>query len=901
MATPATLTEALAASRAPVKLLLVVPAPINDVNRLNLNVELAEINAALEYIRAPVDIFRLNPATLGSLRVALATQAFDIVHIAAHAGAAGLEFEDDDGTAIHVTEDQFAALFANYRESLLILNGCSTEALANRISRDAPNLTTLSIADDLGRRDAVRLVGAIYRQILTETPERVALSAADALRHRRGTDRRSPVRVRGAGSGRKPAEIHLGVAWPTYYACTQPSNVPNPHKMVVDRVVELVKIYDLFFDDSVNGPYSGLVGIPGSGKTTLVKTAANRYGWHFTHGTGYISLRGGFSITDLGRAFGWRKPASVLSVTQAAKQLSRGRHLLILDDMEEAGQEAVADVTALLDAWDTTLGGRAILVFHTHRADFQDLIGANWITVRELPVDAASDLMIACLGGLENTRRALGTEVSEASRLCFGHPKTIESAASLLQLGQRWVDLKIELQQLTGEGPLAVNDEMLGRVIARLETRASAVRDLLDAWIVLEDSCLESVWRRLAVAESRGNSAKTQLDRALGELHGASLIDRYDLGGDSRCVLHPLLVGHLRHRHATMSEARTRQLVRTQLAEQARLALADDYPAGEAANIRRVLSLAQALEMDKDIVSYGVAAVGDPQLPLALRGPWPLARDVLNVTIDAAESTGDNEQAARFLLVYGTVEYRLANFPAARQAYERAASLSTATGSTTLHLLTLRGTGQVLYRMGDLDAAEEVYQRARELAGDAAVAVDIDHQLGKVAYRRGQFATARSLLENVRDARQQAGRARDLAKTLHELGRVEHATGNRVAARALYEEALALERAVKDSVTEQATLFQLARLALDEGRVGDSEHLLAQSRRLSEELADEVWIVHADYGQALLAFANGDYPAALEKAHVALEKSKKMHIGLSAEIHEWIERLGSSQADSTGE
>ena len=141
MATPVTLTQALAVSHAPVKLLLVVPSPINDANRLNLSAELAESNAALELIRAPVDIVRLNPPTLGSLRLALATQAFDIVHVAAHAGPAGVELEDDDGTAILINEDQFADLFGGHRKSLLILNGCSTEALADRIGRDAPSPT----------------------------------------------------------------------------------------------------------------------------------------------------------------------------------------------------------------------------------------------------------------------------------------------------------------------------------------------------------------------------------------------------------------------------------------------------------------------------------------------------------------------------------------------------------------------------------------------------------------------------------------------------------------------------------------------------------------------------------------------------------------------------------------
>jgi tetratricopeptide (TPR) repeat protein len=410
--------------------------------------------------------------------------------------------------------------------------------------------------------------------------------------------------------------------------------------------------------------------------------------------------------------------------------MSRGRHLLVLDDIEEAGTEAIAETRALLSAWDTTLGGRAVLVFHTRRADFQDLIGANRVTVRGLSVEAGSDFIVARLGGAEHARQAVGGDVSETSQVCHGHPRTIGSAASPLRLGQRWADLKTEFQQLSGEGALAVNDEMLGRVIARLEQRAPAVRDLLDAWTVLEDGCQESIWRRLAVADPRSNPAKGQLDVALGELHGASLIDRYEVSGVGRCVMHPLLVAHLRRRHDALSEQRTRQIVKTQLAEQSRLASADDYPTGEAGNIKRALHLARRLGLDRDIVRYGIAAAGDQQLPLVRRGPWQLARDVLDVAVSGAEAISDNDRAAQFLLVRGTVEYRLANFEAARQAYERAASLATGTGHTSLRLLALRGMGQVLYRVGELDEAERLYQSVRQLAGEDPVAVDIDHRLG---------------------------------------------------------------------------------------------------------------------------------------------------------------------------
>src|SRR5262249_19067681 len=149
------------------------------------------------------------------------------------------------------------------------------------------------------------------------------------------------------------------------------------------------------------------------------------------------------------------------------------------------------------------------------------------------------------------------------------------------------------------------------------------------------------------------------------------------------------------------------------------------------------------------IVKYGVTVAGDGQRVLVRHGPWQLARDVLDLAVEAAEADADDEQVAQFLLARGTVEYRLADFPAASQSYEMAASRSAAAGNPTRRMWALRGRGQLLSRAGDRDQAERVYERARQLAADDADTADIDHQLGKVAYRRGQFAEARELLRRV--------------------------------------------------------------------------------------------------------------------------------------------------------
>ena len=562
------------------------------------------------------------------------------------------------------------------------------------------------------------------------------------------------------------------------------------------------------------------------------------------------------------------------------------------------------EILSLLNEWDTSLGGRAIIVLHSQRAEFAEAIGRNWIQVKGLPANAARDLMESRLGSKEEAKKVLGPDLAVIPDLCFGHPKTIESTALLIELGERWSDIKEDLLRLSGHGPLSVNDEMMGRVIERLEDRTPAVRDLLDAWAVFEDRCRESVWRKVAVGRV-GDPAQQRrtFDAALRALQGATLIERYDEGGEARCLMHPLLVSHLRKRHAHLSREKLEDLARTQLRLEGDLASADRYPAEESGNVRRALELAKELQMWSAVLEYCDKVAGQSYLPLLRGGPWPLARDILDLAVEAASFLEDREREARFLLVRGMVEYRLAELGNAESAYMAASELSSEINEDSIKLAALWGIGRIRYRMGDFDEARDIYLKAKAEAGDqdeVAVA-DVDHELGKVLYRKGELQEARELFAKAREVRERVGKSRELARSLHELARVEHATGNLVSARALYTEALELERENNDPVTEQATLFQLGRLAIDEGRMAEAERSFSLSKKVTERLGDKIWLAHAQYGHALLAYAAGDIENAVEQARLALAQAQKLQIGLAVEVEEWVAGITRNEHQGKGQ
>ena len=889
MPQPTTLTEALTLSNNRVRILLVAPSPINDPNRLQPEAELGEIYGVLDNLRIKADIFRLNPSTIDNLRFALATGKFDIIHIASHGSETGIDFEDIDGTAYHISVQEFAHLFRDCPKCLVIINGCTTEPVGDELARISNNITTISIAGGILRQSALRAISTIYRLIFAGMPpETVAREVSRILLTPRGDQ--SQLAVSGRNSKEPAFTVPVGDGRPNYYACMPRTNIQPRRMPVFDREDEMLRLHTALFD---GGPYIGLVGITGIGKTALLQAAVTRYGWQFTDGIGYLSLRADLSFGNLPDIFGWSAHEDESTYLDISTRLSDGRYLLIFDDAEDASSDAVTEMLALLSRWDTSLGSRAIVVLHTRRAEFIDAIGINWIPVKGLPSNAARDLIESKLGSKEEARRRIGTDVALVPDLCFGHPKTIESTASLLQLGERWSEVKDDLVRLSGQGPLSANDEIMGRIIGRLEDREPGVRDLLDAWTVFEDRCREEVWRNVATG-GIGDPAshRNLIDSALRALQGATLIERYDDDYEARCLMHPLLVSHLRRRHASLTNEKNQRLVRSQLQQQVTMTSADRFPGEEAGNVRRTLQLGKQLTMWPTLLAYCENVAGDADLPLVRRGPWPLARDILDLAVEAAENLGDQLKAARFLLVRGIVEYRLAELDKAESAYQTVAQLAESTGDDKSWLSAMHGWGRVRYRMGDFEAAQEIYARAKDSEHkDTITLANIDHEFGKVLYRKGDLAGARALFDGARQVRQEAGLHRPLARSLHELARVEHAAGDLPTARLLYTEALELERSFNDPVTEQATLFQLGRLALDEGNADEAGVWFDESTKVTIRLGDRIWMAHDLYGQALLAKARGDIDGARSAAENAIAESERLGIGLAKELTKWLDTI----------
>jgi tetratricopeptide (TPR) repeat protein len=164
---------------------------------------------------------------------------------------------------------------------------------------------------------------------------------------------------------------------------------------------------------------------------------------------------------------------------------------------------------------------------------------------------------------------------------------------------------------------------------------------------------------------------------------------------------------------------------------------------------------------------------------------------------------------------------------------------------------------------------------------------DIEHQLGKVLMRKGRLDDARDAFVRVLAARDTGEPGREYAKTVHELARIHHLQHDLDRARELYLQALDLERRRGDFLMEQATLFQLGKLQLELEDIEAADQHFHESRQISLNLGDKIWMIHGEYGLALIAWARGDRAKAASMASSAIRQADELQIGLAREIREW--------------
>lgn len=200
------------------------------------------------------------------------------------------------------------------------------------------------------------------------------------------------------------------------------------------------------------------------------------------------------------------------------------------------------------------------------------------------------------------------------------------------------------------------------------------------------------------------------------------------------------------------------------------------------------------------------------------------------------------------------------------------------------------GLGVVALKRGELETAwERLQQAAQNPSLKPLDKAQIMHELGRVAWRRGQTQDAENYLKRALELQQQHGDTPlNIAKTLYNIGTLRLERGDLAEARKLFTQVLELrQREAPNSVAVAHTLMGLGFVAFYEQNFREAARLFTNARALYESLEAEP----IDRSRALMALGQvavelGDLEQAqtlLEQAYHLQQESQQENTALFAQ------------------
>jgi predicted ATPase len=209
----------------------------------------------------------------------------------------------------------------------------------------------------------------------------------------------------------------------------------------------------------------------------------------------------------------------------------------------------------------------------------------------------------------------------------------------------------------------------------------------------------------------------------------------------------------------------------------------------------------------------------------------------------------------------------------------------------SLRAKALHSAGRIAYRQGDLAAARSMLEEAlatQRGRGDRVGAARIQRSLALVLLSAGDAPAARTHLEQALAELRHHDLPLDMERTLGSLGVVALAEGNLTAARPHLEEAMTIARQLADEWGSATSLGSLGELSLESGQLDSAASKFLESMDILQRIGDGAGVAYRIEGLARVAAARRESGLALTLAAAA--SAVRLRLGNVAAPH-WDRRL----------
>jgi tetratricopeptide (TPR) repeat protein len=507
----------------------------------------------------------------------------------------------------------------------------------------------------------------------------------------------------------------------------------------------------------------------------------------------------------------------------AQRALAGRRALLYLDGTEDAD-----DLPSVLDV----RGGCGVLVTSRQRRDAAS--HADRHDLAPLPPDEAVRLL-RLWGG----ERA--SEEETAARAC---DLVGRLPLAVRLVGRYLVEADEDLAAYVAwleETPLPALDwgerrqesvpVLLGRSVAQVSEQARQA-------LAVVGLLARASFGREAIAAGVG-STEAQVRRPLAELVDYGLLLRE--GGYYR-VSHALVHAYARGRCSPPAGAAERLAAHyTALAKAQTTLEAEGYRRleGERAQLARVVEASAARQDWQGVLDL----VSTIRQYLSYQGHWTDLSAAIRHGLHASRALGNLQEEADCIRWLGDVHLGLAEYPEARQRYEKARTVFAQIGDRRGEAKCIQSLGHVHLRLAELEEAKQRYEEARTIfaqIGDRRGEAKCIRALGDVHLRLDELEETRQRYEQARTVFAQIGDRLGEVTCIQSLGDMHYMRGELEEARQCYEEAQLIFAQIGDRLGEADAIGSLGDVYRQLDRLDEAHQRYEEAHTIFVQIGDRL-------------------------------------------------------------